>query len=378
MKKINGRIYYFGRWASQVDGKLQQYSGDDWWRPALDEYNRQAADLHAGRNPAISQPTQAGGYTVKDICNLFLKDKHDLLQSGEISSRTFGEYQDTCQRMADSIGKHISADQLRQEDFARFRAELAKQYGPVRLGNIIQRVRTVWKHAYDAEWIDKPIRFGPQFKKPSEAVLRKHKAKQGEKMLEPDQLRKLIDAAPVPLKAMVLLGVNCGFGNHDVATLPLTAINLNNGWINYPRPKTGIARRCPLWPETIQALREVLAERPNPKPDAETLVFVTARRRPWLNAAGIANPVSVSIRKLMKEIGVHSEGIGFYTLRHVFRTIADECKDHVACSLIMGHADTSIADDYRERVDDSRLVAVVEHVHQWLYKSDVEGDKHSR
>ena len=32
-------------------------------------------------------------------------------------------------------------------------------------------------------------------------------------MLEPDQLRKIIDAAPVPLKAMILLGLNGGLGN---------------------------------------------------------------------------------------------------------------------------------------------------------------------
>jgi len=38
-----------------------------------------------------------------------------------------------------------------------------------------------------------------------------------------------------------------------------------------------------------------MAARPEPKPEAEGLVFVTARGRHWLSG-GIANPISVMIR----------------------------------------------------------------------------------
>ena len=54
----------------------------------------------------------------------------------------------------------------------------------------------------------------------------------------------LLDGAGVQLKAMMLLGINCGFGNADCASLPLSALNLETGWIDYPRPKTGVPRRC--------------------------------------------------------------------------------------------------------------------------------------
>jgi hypothetical protein len=33
----------------------------------------------------------------------------------------------------------------------------------------------------------------------------------------------------------------------------------------------------------------------------------------------------------------------------------------------MGHTDDSMAGIYRERIDDSRLVAVADHVHAWLF-----------
>ena len=56
---------------------------------------------------------------------------------------------------------------------------------------------------------------------------------------------KITLAVNPTLRAMILLGVNCGFNNKDCADLPLKALDLDGGWINFPRPKTGIPRRCP-------------------------------------------------------------------------------------------------------------------------------------
>ena len=133
------------------------------------------------------------------------------------------------------------------------------------------------------------------------------------------------------------------------------------------RPKNGIARRCPLWPETVKAVRAAVAERPKPRqPDAANHVFLTIEGRPWL-CRGIANPVSVAARELMKTAGIHRAGLGFYTMRHTFRTVADAVRDNTATRMIMGHADGSIDAVYREHIDDSRLQAVTDHVREWLY-----------
>ena len=42
-----------------------------------------------------------------------------------------------------------------------------------------------------------------------------------------------LDAAPVQLRAMVLLGINCGLNNKDWADLPLAALDLEQGWVNF-------------------------------------------------------------------------------------------------------------------------------------------------
>lgn len=361
-KKIRGKIHYFGRWAKRVNGKLVRIDGDG-WKDALEEYKVQADDLHAGRTPRV----KTDGLTVADLCNRFLTAKLRQREAGEIGSRMFDEYKAATDRLVSTFGKTRLVDDLAADDFEALREAMAKQWGPVRLGNEIQKVRTAFKYGFEAGLIDKPVRYGPQFKKPSAGVLRRHRAKSGERMLEADEIRRLLGTADVQLRAMLLLGVNAGFGNHDIATLPLSALDLDAGWVSYPRPKTGIARRCPLWPVTVAALRDALAKRPQPRQqEASGLVFVTTRGRPWLSG-GIANPVSVAARDLMKTAGVHHDGIGFYTLRHVFRTAADGARDSVAIDLIMGHTDSSMGGHYRERVDDARLLAVVSHVHAWLY-----------
>ncbi|HZN35405.1 MAG TPA: tyrosine-type recombinase/integrase, partial [Pirellulaceae bacterium] len=176
-------------------------------------------------------------------------------------------------------------------------------------------------------------------------------------------------------KAMILLGINCGFGNSDCGTLPLAALDLTGGWVNYHRPKTGIDHRCPLWPETVKAIKAALAKRPTPKSDdAEATVFVTKYGASWAGSA-VHNPVSREFGKLAKEQDVART---FYDLRHTFRTVADECRDQPAVNSIMGHADASMAATYRERIADDRLRAASDHVRRWLYPEVVAKEKAER
>ena len=119
--------------------------------------------------------------------------------------------------------------------------------GLVRLGNEINRVRSVFKFALGNGLIAKPMLFGTEFKKPEESEVRGERIANGKKQsLTPDEIHRLLDAADVQMKAMLLVAVNAAMGNNDVALLPLDALDLDGGWITYPRPKTKIDRRCPL------------------------------------------------------------------------------------------------------------------------------------
>ncbi len=378
-KKINGRTYYYGRWGSIVDGKMTRLRGDG-WKDALALYNDVHEDDRAGRErratlvngTVIQLKTGTAALTVADLCNRFLTDKKRKLETGELTSRTVGEYKLTTDRLVKTFGKVRPLEDLGTNDFTCLRGDLATQFGPVRLGNEIQKVRTVFKYGIENGLIEKVVKFGSEFKKPNKRVLRQHKAKMGKKLFAADEVRKLIEVAPLPLKAMVLLGINCGFGNANCGTLPLTALNLELGWVEFPRPKTGIERRCPLWPETVTALREAIAERPTPKVEAAMgAVFVTKYGNPWASE-GSATAVSHEFGKLLQQFDIKRWGVGFYTLKHTFRTVADATKDPNAIRTIMGHTDDA---NYTHGIGDERLQAVTGCVREWVFGATEGGTK---
>ena len=363
-KKVKGHLRYFGKWSSDPQGKA-----------ALDKWLDEKDDLLAGRTPRA----KTEGLTVADLCNRFLTAKKHLAQTGEISTRTFADYFAVARNVVGAFGKDRLVLDLVADDFDQLRRQVARTRGPLGIGTEVQRVRTIFRYGYEAGLYDQPIRFGPTFKKPGQKVLRLERAKRGTKMLEAGDIRRILDAAPMPLRAMVLLGVNASYGNSDIRALPLALLDLDRGWVNFSRPKTGVARRCPLWPKTIAALREAIASRPQPKqPEADKLVFVTHLGRPWGSKPKLAadgekqsevfhDPIGAAFRKVLVTLGLHRHGMGFYVLRHVFETVAGDSRDQVAVDFIMGHSRNDMASVYRERIDDHRLVAVVEHVHKWLF-----------
>jgi integrase len=348
-KKIRGKMHYFGPW-SDPDG-------------ALAKYQEQKDDLHAGRKPR--EATE--GLTVKDLANALLGAKQALVASGELSPRTWADYKIACDLLVKHFGKRRLVADLDQADFASLRNKMAKTWGPHRLGNAIGYIRCVFRYAFDAGLIDRPVRFGPDFRKPSKKSMRLHRAKQGLKLFTAEEIRRMLDAAGVQVRAMLLLGINCGFGNADCGTLPASAVDLGKGIIDFPRPKTGIPRRCVLWPETVQAIKEALASRPEPKEAKyDGLVFITRRGLPWAKDAG-ENPLTKEVYRLLDGLGISNGHRNFYALRHTFRTVADEARDQPAADYIMGHEVPHMSSVYRETISDVRLKAVTDHVRAWLF-----------
>src|SRR6516165_9156431 len=77
-KKIRGKLHYFGPWND--------------WKAALDNYDKQKDALHAGRKPR----NESEGTTVKELCNQFMADKQALVDSGELTQRSWDDYKAAC------------------------------------------------------------------------------------------------------------------------------------------------------------------------------------------------------------------------------------------------------------------------------------------
>jgi integrase len=369
------------RWAKKIKGKLRYFGPWNDPEAALRKYLDQRDDLHAGRVPRAAR----GGLLVRELLNKFLTAKQQAVQGGQLSPMTFATYFKSCARMKAVFGLATPVESLCPDDFVRLRGAMST-LGPAAQSVAIVTTRTVFRWAFDSEWIDKIPRFGPAFKAPSVKTLRKGRQaarrENGLRMFERDEVHKLLAVADPTMRAMILLGCNCGFGNNDLAALPRDAVDLASGWINHPRPKTGEERRCPLWPETIAALREAYGKQATAQ-DARwaDLVFLTRRGMPLSHQKKPKRPragdefstekftdcVGSMFKWLLRRTGLERKGRGFYGLRHTFETVAGESRDQVATNLIMGHVDSSMASVYRERVDDARLLAVVNYVRTWLF-----------
>lgn len=343
-KKIRGRFAYFGKVADDPKGAA-----------ALDAWLDQKDDLLAGRTPR----GRTGRLTVTDLCDQFLTFKDDLLQAGELAPRTFDGYKEVTDYLVKAFGHHAAAE-MRPADFQTLRAKMAKRWGPIKLANQIQVVRSVFKYGFDSELLDKPVRFG-LFKKPSAKVLRSVRTADGPQMFTAEQIRAAIKHSSDNMAAMIYLAINGGLGNTDVAALPASVVDLKGGWLDYARGKTGMPRRIPLWPETIKALNVVLGQRPQDQP----LVFIGKRGVDYIgNNKGYR--VHAEFAKALAAAGI--SGRSFYDLRRTFQTIGEGVNDLVAVQAIMGHAPASgdMSSIYRQQVDDKRLLAVVNHVRAWL------------
>ncbi len=222
---------------------------------------------------------------------------------GEIAARSFDEYKASTDRLIAVFGGNRVVAELRPGDFTTLYRKLKAQYGPVRLGNEIQRVKTVFNRAFKQEWIDRIPNFGDDFKKPGGRELRLHRIDVGRRTFTTDELRRLIEGANVPLRAVILLGINCAYGCSDIGHLPTLKVDLDKGWIDYARDrKTGIGRRAWIWPETIAAIRAYQAERPDPGPGVDPgLLFITRWGRPWANG-GTSNAVTAEFGKLARKV----------------------------------------------------------------------------
>jgi hypothetical protein len=379
-KKIRGKTHFFGPWADPD--------------AALRNYVKQRDDLEAGRVPRQKRE----GLTVRELSDRFLTAKRRAMERGELSVRTFADYFDIARVVVNFVKPERLVLDLVPDDFGNLLDKgYPKSWGPVRRCKAIQITRSLFKFASDEDLIDRVVKVGKQFKGPSKKTLRIHRAKNGKKMFEAHEVRAVIDGALVvgdngpelvrpsrQLRAMALVACNTGFGNQDVSCLPRSALDLEKGWVNFPRPKTGVQRRAKLWKETVSALRDILDHRPAPAtPDAAGLVFLTHRGTSWAKVTlhtdddGTVrvtedDAVAKEFAKLLHKLNLKRPGHNFYTLRRVFETVGGCSLDQVAVDFIMGHARDDMASVYRQEIPDVRLEAVSEYVRTWLFSEQNE------
>ena len=349
-KKFKGKAYYFG-----PDPQA-----------ALELYLKQKDHLIAGVEP----PTENADISVRDLVNHYLVHREQDRESkktstNHISDRTFAEYKDTGSVMV-ALWDRRSVTMLRPLDFAELRHKLDSG-SPDRLRRRMTNVRSIFKWGRSVGLINSDAKYGNEFDLADKSQLRKAKANRKEPIFDAATINTALEAAWPAMKAFILLGINCGFYSKDINDLRNSYVD--GEFIQFAREKTGIDRRCWLWPETRDAIAAARAPE-----NAEDRMFLSKRGKPLHVPHGLnrTDLIASNWTDLKKQIGLKRENAGFKCFRHTFRTEADGAKDPEAVRMVMGHTDGSVGEFYRHRFDDERLIAVAQHVRHWLFDTAAE------
>lgn len=330
-KKIKGKLYYFG-----TNKKA-----------ALNRYLEQAAYLHAGKQPRPKSNGQS--LSIKTLCNLYLDHQESRAAIGEIKLRHLYDQTSLLRDFVRFVRPNRTVSDISTVDLQNYRKKLIKAgKSPNTINNRVTAVKAMYNWAVDNEIIDHSPRL---------RAVKKITPMKGEKpTFTTRQIQALLEVAGIQMRAMIWLGLNCGFGCTDCAELKWKVLDLENGRVRFPRGKTGIERNLPLWPETIQALKEIQKK--------GELVFYTQRGNPWVRAIrkkeenGIDkytkdDAISKEFSKLIKKAGIIApKGVGFYTLRRTAATLAANSGDPFAVQKLLGHTDIKMASTYVQNISE--------------------------
>ena len=330
-KKIKGKIYYFGS-----DRKI-----------ALQRYLGQASELHLGKS---TQNNSVKEYiTIEDLSNLYLEHQDSRVQSGEITADHYRDQLKTLRNMVRFLGQNSMIYEICTLDLQDFKKKLVKKFKSAHRINLnISIMKAMFHWAKKNEVVVKIPNI--------DAVSKVQVVKRRRPTFTPEQIGVLLKNSNVQMRAMILLGLNCGFGCTDCACLRWTDIDFKRKRVRLARKKTGVDRNLPLWPETIASLKSLkkLGE----------LVFYTSKGNPCVRTIvskdenGITkytndNFISKKFLKLKKTSNIKTEkGVGFYTLRRTAATLAAQSGDPFAVQRLLGHADLKMATTYVQDVSE--------------------------
>jgi integrase len=306
-------------------------------------------------------PIPRASVTLEQAGNAWLARQQQRVDAGALGRRTLGDYRDAVNQFCDVVGEDRQVANVGPVEFSRFAAAI-ERLSPHRRAKLIICVRAFvrWCAAPEVGLLSAVPVFGSDFRPPKRAEFRRARAASGQRLYAAAEVAALLAKASPDMKAMILLGLNGGMGNIDVATLEWPAVNLDGRQIVQPRRKTGVPRHIPLWVRTVEALQALSAAR-------EGRVFVRGDGRAWLDDRGSCHQdlIAVEFSRLCEAAGVVNRG--FYSLRRTFRTLADEVGDQRAAACIMGHELADMGSVYVQTISPQRLRMVVAHVHAALF-----------
>jgi len=344
-KKIRGKMYYFGSDKQE----------------ALQRYIDQASYLHESNNS--SQKPVNNSMTLKQLCDMFLKYQFTKVKANAITAQHYNDQVSSLNKLMAFLGQSRPIKDISTLDLQNYKRKLQKQYNSSghRLNLHISNLKTLFHWARKNDILQRTTNI--------DAVTRSKIVNKQRRIFTHEEINKLLALADTQMKAMIWLGLNCGFGCTDCSELQWKHLNLEISRVIFPRGKTGVSRDLPLWPETIEAIKAVSKK--------GQLVFYTAKGNPFvrnvlkIDANGNEkyspiNSIATKFSRMIKKSELNvPKGTGFYTLRRSAATMAARSGDPFAVQRLLGHANLLMATRYVQDVS-KQTDRVIENSRKYL------------
>ncbi len=356
-------LHRTGQYCKKIKGRTRYFGTDK--KQALERYLGQATYLH-GCQRSI-QTAANGKMTLKELCDLYLKYQESRVFADVLTPKHYNDQIGCVKKLNSFLGRERKIESILTLDLQNYKRRLQGAYPSVHRQNLHISVMKAMFHWARKNGLLESI--------PNIDAISKGKiiVDQEKCTFDSQQINKLLSGADVKMRAMIWLGLNCGFGCTDCGKLKWKDMDFKNSRVKLARNKTGIRRNLPLWPETIQALKEL--------PRSGQLVFYTSEGHPWVTTVvrtksngereyTPVNRITPTFSRLMKKVGIHApKGTGFYALRRTAATMAARSGDPFAVQRLLGHVDLTMATRYVQDVSE-QTDRVIENSRKYLLPED--------
>lgn len=353
-KGVKGRRYYFGAIADDPKGTA-----------AIAEYDQRLPGILAGTDHLRRLAVASGGMVCGELMGKYVAACRVSLTAGTLAGKTFADYCKELKWFNDWIKDGTPVASLKPEHFGGYvkhLIEVRKLQAHARK-RVIASIKSMFRWGAGNGLFTLP-NFGTAFKAPSttKQAIRMEKQRAGvvdygAVIATGVMIDSLLALSQPNMKAIILMGINCGLGPADIGRLKWRHIQGRK--LDYPRGKTGNMRHGFLWKETLEALERVKKLKHTreafEREGGEALVFITKKRQPYYRETEviengkvvdikIANAVSITFCRTAKKAKL--PGVSYYRLRHTFKTLGKRAKDGDALDLCMGHQTNSVKEGY--------------------------------
>jgi integrase len=328
-KKVKGHLRFYGVWADP-EGALEEYKRD----------NGSAAS------------DDSDGLLLRDVLRAYDDDKKALLETGKIKQRTYDDLLAVADVVADALGKSRPVTEITPLSLRALSHKLAigksgQPVSPVSHKRLLTYCRMIFRFANEV--LDCNVKYLRALAPPEKRLLRERRTAAGAKMFKSEELQLMLVVSDPAMGAVIYLGLFAGYGPTDCRLL--TTDKLKGEFIEFPRPKTGIQRRCWLPQDARDAVMAIANG---------THVF---NGRVW-NRHVIAR----QFKKLCEDCGIYQKGrTEPYSLRRTLETVAKNADvNQSVIDRVMGHERPDMAEVYNQAVFDTQLRKLGEFIEAWL------------